>query len=558
MSLSIKPETKYFNYLVWTTVIITVVMTPWVNSDSLIIPKFIVLFSLGLSLLPFVLANSKKLTSSLMGRALFVTTILIVLQMLMVIWMSPAPFEQQFFGRTGRGLGFGTEFALLFVILTAALCANNYSIPSLQVGMFFASFITTLYSIFQRLGYDVFDWTSRTNGIIGTLGNPNFQSSFAAMAFLPTLTYFWTKKYGRVLAFISATPLITLIYISESTQGYIILLATLNIFLLFYFWFKNKVIFNVHLIVFLASVIVAILGMINKGPLASYLYKVSVQSRGDFFRTSLAIANEHPFFGVGLDSLGDNYLKFWNPNNTSSIGEFADNSHNLFLNYASTGGYTLAVLHYILVALVLFSFIFNQRKIKLFSSNYIALFCAWLGYQLQAMISPANISMLTWNAILSGFLIGLSFQENLESTSIKEINPSKLEFVRPFMYFFGVIALIITYPLYRVDSMQVTANKTGNANLAMESALSYPESTIRYARIGQELLKSNLLPQALEIARAAAKFNPDAPSAWALILLNNSAPLSERIDAKNQVLRLDPYNREIRDVNFSDLLDPGK
>jgi hypothetical protein len=74
----------------------------------------------------------------------------------------------------------------------------------------------------------------------------------------------------------------------------------------------------------------------------------------------------------------------------------------------------------------------------------------------------------------------------------------------------------------------------------------YPESTLRYSRIGIELLKSNLPIQALEIGRAAVAFNPNALSAWALILANPSAPIEERKLAKEKILELDPYNEEIR------------
>ena len=55
-----------------------------------------------------------------------------------------------------------------------------------------------------------------------------------------------------------------------------------------------------------------------------------------------------------------------------------------------------------------------------------------------------------------------------------------------------------------------------------------------------------MAPQALELGRAAAKFNPNAPSAWGLILVNNLATKEERIKAKDKLIELDPQNIEIR------------
>jgi hypothetical protein len=404
------------------------------------------------------------------------------------------------------------------------------------------------------MGFDIFDWTTRTNGIIGTLGNPNFQSSFASMTLVCSTVYFWNKRFGKILSLLSSIPLLILIYISESTQGYITALAGLSVFGLIFFWYQKKLLFIPIFLTFILSTVIAVLGMLNKGPLAQYLYKISIQSRGDFFRTSVTIANDNPIFGVGLDSLGDNYLKYIDARTAAGIGEFTDHSHNLFLNYAVVGGYPLALLQYFLVGMVLFSFIKIQLSGKKFDTGNTALFCAWVCYQLQALISPANISMLTWNAIISGSLIGLYLKQLNFNSDYIQLRDNRFLLIKPFSYLLAIIGFVIFYPLYSADHMQVVANKTGNANLAIESAKSYPESVIRYSRIGQDLLKSNLLPEALDLGRAAVKFNPNAPSAWGLILVNPVAPVEERMRAKNEILRLDPFNKELRGFSISETL----
>jgi hypothetical protein len=100
--------------------------------------------------------------------------------------------------------------------------------------------------------------------------------------------------------------------------------------------------------------------------------------------------------------------------------------------------------------------------------------------------------------------------------------------------------------LFNVDRLALQSIRTGDGNLAIIAAKSYPESVIRYSRIGTQLLKSGLYIQSLDVARSAARFNPNAVSAWALILVNENAPISERQKAKSEILRLDPFNKEVK------------
>jgi hypothetical protein len=68
--------------------------------------------------------------------------------------------------------------------------------------------------------------------------------------------------------------------------------------------------------------------------------------------------------------------------------------------------------------------------------------------------------------------------------------------------------------------------------------------------MGRALLDSKLPNQALDVARSAVDFNPNAISAWVLILINPAAPIEEREKARIQILRLDPFNKEIMDYKL--------
>lgn len=545
-----------YSLICYTAIAVTVAMTPWINSDSLIIPKLMILFSFALFLIPRVIFEKNNLRKSFISKLLVFVSLLIFVDFVLIVTNSPAPIEQQFFGRTGRGLGLATELSLLVIILSACAFIEKSNVNKLLITLVIAVFISSFYSMLQRFGLDIFQWETRTNGIIGTLGNPNFQSSFAAMALVPVLTYYWNRQNGKILSLILALPLIIVIYFSQSTQGYLTSAASLMLLLVIYCWYKNRLAFFITLFSSLVAGAFTVLGMLNLGPLAEYLYKYSIKSRGEFFRTAIRIIDDNKLFGVGLDSIGDNYLMYRSAEDAKGVGEFTDHIHNIYLNYAAVGGFPLATLQLIITVLALVSFFNMQRRIKHFDKNIVALFCAWTCYQLQSLISPANISMLTWNAIITGSLIGLNATEFNNSRGFSTQKELGMQLTKPFSNFLLIIGLIVMLPLFNVDRQVLLASRTGDGTLALRAVQSYPESTIRYSRVGQEFIKSNLAQQALEIGRAAAKFNPNAASAWGLILVNNLAPREERLKAQQELLRLDPFNDEIRSLVIPESIAP--
>ena len=536
---------KNFNLdvILYFAVMVTLALTPMFNSDSLIIPKLVLLSALGMFMLPKVLENSKYIYHNKKLRLLFILSIMFVLQMILIMLTSNTPFEQQFFGRTGRGLGFITYFSLIVILLSSAIFIKKAGLNKLLFWLVICSGVTSLYSLMQRFGLDVFEWETKTNGIIGTLGNPNFQGSFAAMALIPALVYFWSPRTSRVYSLSFSLILIITIFVCQSTQGYITALASISIYLLIYAWYKGKPLFYSLLILVFIGGLVALAGMLDKGPLATYLYKISVQSRGEMWRTAFNAANNNPFLGTGLDSFGDFSLFYRDQKSANGVAEFTDNAHNFFLQFAATGGYTLSLVYLAIILLSLYSFIKLQREKNSFDKNLAAVFSAWLCFQLQSIISPASISTLTWNFIICGSLIGLSAKNSTLNES-KFLKPKYL--TKVFSYSFILLSVVITYPLFNSDRLALKSIRTGDGNLAIVAAKSYPESVIRYSRIGITLLNSGLYPQALDVARSAVSFNPNAVSAWILILVNESAPIAERQKAKDEILRLDPFNKEVK------------
>jgi O-antigen ligase len=514
----------------------------------MIIPKLFLLFICASYLLPKIVYSIPEVLKFNEIKILLLISMLMIIQIIVVATISGAPFEQQLFGRTGRGLGIITAVSLLIVMLASAIFIKRENFKLLLSGLVASCLISSVYSIFQSFGIDFLKWDSKTNGVIGTLGNPNFQSSFAALALIPTVVLFWSIRY-RYFGSIFFSGLLTwVIFRTQSTQGFVSAAVAILMFMIAISYKRYKPISYFLFIVLSFSGVVAILGMLNKGPLNFYLYKVSVQSRGDFWRSAFATANDHPFFGVGIDSFGDSYLKYRDEIAISHPwAEYADNAHNYFLEYAATAGYPMVILHLSLIAITLLSYLQTQRKIERFDGYLVSLFISWSVFQLQSFISPGNLSMMMWNSILTGTLIGVSV---ITTSKLEELVPAKKQILaktRIHSFGFMIAATLIIYPLYNTDHQQFKAMSTGNGDLAISAAKQYPESVLRYQIITRELLNSNLPIQSLDLARSAVKFNPNSANLWALIVINPTAPLAERVEAKAEILKLDPLNKEVKD-----------
>ena len=543
-------ETNYLaKILIFGVMSITLIITPGLNKDSLVIPKAIVFFCLALYLVPIILKSLKSSLTNPYIKKLAILVFFLLIDGILILLNSGAPIEQLLFGRSGRAIGFITFVSFVITLLAGSIIIKFAHIKVLLNAIVVAGLFTSFYSCIQFFGLDIFKWSSKTNGIIGTLGNPNSQSSFAAMILIPTVVILWTSRYKWLLVPVAISVIFFTLYISQSTQGYISVTSSILAMTLIFLWYRNKLTFFIVTVFSTIFGIVAVFGMLGHGPLSYYLYKISVQSRGDFWRSAITTGNSHPIFGVGFDSFGDYMLKYRDQVAASHpFAEYADSAHNFYLDYLATGGYVFLLLNIVLTIFVLRAFFVLQRDKNGFDKYIAALFCTWLVIQLQAMINTQTLAFVSWNALISGAVIGMAGTSIQLSRSTLEINAQqeKLKNSNLFGSILLIIGLIIMFPYFNNDRLTIKANNSGNGDLLIRATTAYPEFALKYSQASQALLESGLPAPSLFLARKGVEFNPNSVSLWALILANPTASIEDRQAAKSKILELDPLNKEVK------------
>lgn len=524
--------------------VVTLILTPWFNVDSLVVPKLIILFCSSLYLLPIILYGTNSTREI---KVLYLILSLTLVQICISIFSSESPVEQQVFGRTGRGLGLLVYISLFVFTIASAKLFYLGNLDLIISSIVWTNLFSSIYSILQKFGLDLIEWDTRTNGIIGTLGNPNFQAAFSGMALVPTLAFAYKQRNKtRYTSFLLILVNVIAIFFTQSTQGYIISFISILSLTLFFLRYKYIKLFILFFSLALILFFIIALGIFNSGPLSRFLYKASLASRAEFWRTSWTTSVNNPYTGVGIDSLGDYSRVYRSPSDALGINENFDNAHNQFLEAAATGGFPFLILNSLFIVFTLIMFYKVQKKLGKFDVRFSSLFCIWIAFQAQSLISPGSIALFAWNAIVSGAAIGTAISLNVSQgfTDIHYIN--KNANAKVLQFFSLLISFLIVFPYFNADKLQYSSFTKSDALLAVKAATMYPESSVRYSQVGSQLLKSNLPVQALVVARSAIRFNPNAITSWALLYSNPNATEIEKKQALAELIRLDPNNQNLR------------
>ena len=260
-------------------------------------------------------------------------------------------------------------------------------------------------------------------------------------------------------------------------------------------------------------------GTLNKGPLASLLYKDSVTYRGDYWQAGWKMTVEHPIFGVGMDSYGDWYRRSRTlaatlrrgPDTTSNA------AHNVFLDISSYGGFPLLIIYVALMVLVVISAIKVLKRSTGFNPVFVGVFAGWVAFQAQSIISINQIGLAMWGWVLSGLIIG--YEINTRNAAVVEQSTKKGRVAsKPAQSSAGsVVALFVAFvlgvlvgmPPYVASAKYKSALETSNPTIIQQAAYIWPVDYSRMIQVAMTLNENKLEAQGLEVALDAIEKFPD-------------------------------------------------
>jgi O-antigen ligase len=379
-------------------------------------------------------------------------------------------------GETQLRNGFLQYEALSIIFLYAARIIDlNYSIRIFKVAIL-TGVILSAYGLMQVFGNDFIKWDNPYNSMISTVGNPNFAA--AILAILASLSLFglFIKRIPTLYKVISLLViLMSLLAIirSESRQGLLIVFFSCTFYITLFFLAKYRKTGLLAIPFALFLTLLAILGMLQKGPLANLLYKDSVSVRGYYWRAGIEMWQANPLTGIGIDRYGAFFKEFREATYPLRYGFDLNstNAHNVVIQLFSTGGIFVGLSYLFLMAVILTS---GVRLVMRSTGDdlkvSLSVLSAWIGFQAQSLISIDNIGVSVWGWLLGGAVLGLA-----QNTSSKNdqgsgiVNNSsnkklvKINLFQPAVSFITLIPIVIlTLSLSRVESNVLVVKSLAN------------------------------------------------------------------------------------------------
>jgi O-antigen ligase len=551
-------ESSMWRIISWGLIATTLMITPLWSIDPINPIKMLVAVPIGFMCLGLAFANLKTI-SWRKYRLVLTFIVAFVTWQILVVLVSGGEIYQQLFGSNGRNTGLITYVAFSLTLFGSVLASSPEVIRKLPIVAFIVGSASLAYGVVQALGADPFDWANPYSPVFGFLGNPNFQSSLLGVLGAIVFGQLLVKELKVQFKVLICLYLLVTLYVIKQTasqQGFLVLVLGIGVVVGLYIIKWNRGLGIGYVLLSVIGFFIVLFGTLDKGPLASLLYKDSVTYRGDYWRAGWNMTVNHPIFGVGMDTYGDWYRRSRTLTATLRRGpEIVSNaSHNVFLDIASYGGFPLLFFYFSLMILVLISAIKVLRRSTSFNPLFAGLVGGWIAFQAQSIISINQIGLAIWGWVLGGLIIGyeiktrnkieigINIKKGKKTTNSEQSSAGSV--IAMFIAF--VVGLLVGMPPYVASAKYKSALESGNPTVIQSAAYLWPVDYSRMIQVAGTLNENKLEPQGLEVALDAVKRFPDNYSVWATLDSMKSATPEQKAQAQKEMKRLDPLNPNLK------------
>jgi O-antigen ligase len=544
--------------------ITAVVVLAWNTNEPVNAPKLLILGYTGFAALFYTIFNLKLLSRSRTDHSTYAALAFFVLFSLISISISQSSFVTGFFGVWGRNTGFITYTCLAITLAAAIQIKSVSAVERVLDGLFYAGVLNVIYFVFTLFGIELIPWNNVYKRVLGTFGNPNFVGAFMGLfvilCFIRVLDTNRSSKFR--IACLVLIP-ITLFEIKKSLASQGVVITGLGLALLGFFYLLWNVKSRVPLIAYTAVStvlgVLAVAGALQKGPLASLIYKSSVSFRGEYWAAGLNMGKENPFFGVGLDSYGIWYRGFRNASALVSPGKdvSTNTAHNVYIDIFASGGYPLLLAYVTLTVLALIKIFYGIKTIRTYNSTFVAITILWACYQVQSIVSINQIGIAIWGWILTGLVIGYNVQVGSED-KVSEVKhqagkskgrvvtkEKKKTSIMPILVG-GIIGTIVVAPPFLADVNWRSVVIKPNATNLETGAKAWPSVPERIVQASDIYTKNNVIDKGLEMAKYATEKFPHDFRVWYFYYMNANISAEEKARVKKILHELDPLNSDYK------------
>jgi hypothetical protein len=545
--------------------LISIFLLDSVVTDPVNTPKLFILGMVAAGTLGAVLYRIDSAEIHNLRKPLLVISLFFLISILTLV-SSQAPIVQSLYGVYGRNNGLLTYIFFGLLMVGGLFISSKSTHKRIVDGLLLAGIINIFYCGWVLAFGDFLSWNNPYGNILGTFGNPNFIGAFLGMFFTAWVALLLSKSTSRNfrLASIFVLPLTALeIYLSRAIQGRVLMVGGTSVVIFFWirYRYQNKILLLAYSLVTAVGAGFALAGALQLGPLTSLIYKTSVSLRGQYWLSAWNTGNSNPWTGVGFDSLGDWYRRMREPRalELPGVDTVINTAHNVPLDILAFGGWPLFVTYLVLIMMTAFSTVRFAVQLKEYDFVFVALFAAWVCYQLQSIISINQIGIGFWGWLLSGALLSYVQLSKVEQksddsekskTSKKRIQGNQ-EVLSPNLVsgVSMIVGALIAVPPLASDMKWMEAQTSRDA-LKLEATLDQgylnPQNNQKYFMTVQIFEQSKLYDLSHKYALEAVAFNPNAYDLWKLLSLLENTTETEKESALENMRRLDPLNPVIK------------